>query len=67
MAARLEFWRLPTVIEKVGLSRSEIYRRVADGRFPKPRHYPDSDKTFWLSSDVLLWQLECLGIETVCE
>jgi prophage regulatory protein len=28
--------RLPAVIEKVGLSRSTIYKGVADGTFPKP-------------------------------
>lgn len=67
MASPLEFWRLPVVIQKTGLSKSEIYRRISDGRFPKSRRYPDSDKTFWLSRDVLTWQLETLGIETVCE
>lgn len=67
MATSIEFWRLPTVIEKTGLSKSEIYRRIATNRFPKPRRYPDSDKTFWLSRDVIAWQLETLGIETVCE
>ena len=67
MASQLEFWRLPVVIQKVGLSKSEIYRRVSDGRFPKPRRYPDSDKTFWLSRDVITWQLETLGIESICE
>ena len=66
MASQIEFWRLPTVIEKTGLSKSEIYRRVSDGRFPKPRRYPDSDKTFWLSRDVVEWQLVALGIEDVC-
>ncbi len=56
----VEFWRLPTVVQKVGLSRSEIYRRISDGRFPKPRRYPDSDKSFWLSSEVQAWQMEAL-------
>ena len=63
----MEFWRLPVVMQKVGLSKSEIYRRIAAGTFPKPRRYPDSDKTFWLSRDVLQWQMEVVGIETVCE
>lgn len=67
MATPLEFWRLPTVMEKVGLSKSEIYRRVAEGTFPRPRKYPGSEKTFWLSRDVLTWQLEAIGIESLCE
>lgn len=28
--------RLPTVIERVGLCRSSLYRRVAEGTFPPP-------------------------------
>ena len=30
------FVRLPDVIRHTGLSRSSIYRRVADGAFPAP-------------------------------
>ena len=67
MASPLEFWRLPVVIQKTGLSKSEIYRRAAEGRFPKPRRYPGTDKSFWLNRDVLTWQLETLGIESLCE
>lgn len=62
----MEFWRLNTVTQKIGLSKSEIYRRVAAGKFPKPRRYPDSDKTFWLSSDVIQWQQQVVGLEEVC-
>ena len=29
--------RLPDVIAEVGLSKTEIYRRIRDGRFPKPK------------------------------
>jgi predicted DNA-binding transcriptional regulator AlpA len=67
MASQLEFWRLPTVIERTGLSKSEIYRRIANDRFPKPRKYPDSGKTFWVSRDVTQWQMEVLGMDAVCE
>ena len=28
--------RLPTVKERTGLSRSSIYLRIAENRFPKP-------------------------------
>jgi prophage regulatory protein len=27
--------RLPTVLDRTGLSRSTVYQRVAEGRFPK--------------------------------
>ncbi len=56
-----EFLRLPQVQRAVGLSRSEIYRRIANGDFPAPRRYPDSNKTFWLSTDVVQWQAQVLG------
>lgn len=56
----VEFWRLPKVIEKTGLSKSEIYRRVSDNRFPKARRYPDTGKSFWLSSEVIEWQQQVL-------
>lgn len=65
MRSDVEFWRLPTVMQKVGLSKSEIYRRISDGRFPKSRRYPDSDKTYWVSTEVVEWQQQVLG--TVCE
>jgi prophage regulatory protein len=29
-------WRLPTVETQTGLSKSEIYRRIKLGTFPKP-------------------------------
>jgi predicted DNA-binding transcriptional regulator AlpA len=59
----VEFWPLSTVIQKVGLSRSEIYRRQSDGTFPSSRSYRNSSRRFWLSSDVRRWQAEELGAE----
>lgn len=29
-------WRLPTVEAQTGLSKSEIYRRIKNGSFPRP-------------------------------
>ena len=53
----IEFWRLPTVIAKVGLSKTEIYRRISKGSFPKARPYPGSPgKRFWVSTEVRAWQ-----------
>ena len=28
--------RLPTVLDRTGLSRSTVYQRVTEGRFPRP-------------------------------
>jgi predicted DNA-binding transcriptional regulator AlpA len=60
----IEFWPLDTVITKVGLSRSEIYRRAKDGSFPASRAYKNSTRRFWLSSDVRAWQRsELAGVD----
>lgn len=57
-----EFWRLPIVERKSGLSRSEIYRRVGLGRFPQPRSYKHSNKSFWLASEIRNWQREQVSL-----
>lgn len=61
MTDDIEFWPLPTVLAKTGLSRSEIYRRAKDGSFPGSRAYRDSTRRFWLSSDVRRWQASQLA------
>lgn len=46
--------RLPEVRARVGLSRTEIYRRVANKTFPSPvRLGPRA--TAWLSSEIDDW------------
>ena len=58
----LRFLRLREVREIVGLSKSEIYRRVAEKRFPAPRPYRDTPTIkFWLSTDIDEWQRQQLG------
>ncbi|WP_022687638.1 helix-turn-helix transcriptional regulator [Sphingomonas phyllosphaerae] len=57
-----ELWRLPRVIEVTGLSKTEIYRRVSQGQFPKSRPYKDiPNKRFWISTEVQRWQAEQVG------
>lgn len=56
MAEDVEFWSLDRVMEKVGLSRSEIYRRAKIGTFPASRRYRDSTRCYWLSTEVRTWQ-----------
>lgn len=51
--------RFPAVMALVGLRRSAIYLRVADGRFPQPRHVGRA--TLWLASEISDW------IRRVCE
>lgn len=58
----IEFWPMKLVAKKVGLSQTEIYRRIADGRFPRSRSYADGGKRrFWLSTEVLDWQRDILA------
>lgn len=61
VADDVEFWPLGTVIQKVGLSRSEIYRQVLAGTFPGSRTYRNNPtRKFWVSTDVRHWQAEQL-------
>ncbi len=60
--ANEEFLRMAKVQEKCGLSRAQIYRRIAAGTFPRPRNYRGSNKSvFWLSSEIANWQQEELA------
>ncbi len=48
------FLRLSTVKTRTGLSRSTVYRRVAEGRFPSP--VPLGGRSVgWLESEITNW------------
>ena len=52
--------RLPSVRRRTGLSRSSIYLRISQGRFPKPISL-GARAVGWLESEVtewLNWQIE---------
>lgn len=60
--AEIEFWRLPKVIEAVGLSKTEIYRMIKEGGFPSSRPYPHSaNAKFWLAEDVRCWMTKVVA------
>ena len=51
--------RLPEVMVRVGWKRSEIYRRIASGDFPKPvalgersRAWPENEITAWCEARI---------------
>lgn len=49
-----EVLRLPSVIQKIGLSRSTIYASILEGNFPKPiRLGPRA--VGWLKSEIDVW------------
>ena len=53
------FLRLPQVMQKIGLSRSEIYRRISLGQFPA--QYKIGERTSaWLASEIDAWIAERL-------
>lgn len=46
--------RLPEVLRYTGYSRPTLYRRIADGQFP--RGIKDGRITVWSNREVLAWQ-----------
>lgn len=51
-----------TEVERItGLSRSEIYRRIKDGKFPKPVQV-GSRAVAWTQFSITNWQDECLAV-----
>jgi len=64
MAPDVEFWPMKVVVQKVGLSQAEVYRRVAEGRFPRSRGYADGGvRRFWVSTEVQAWQQSILDAQ----
>lgn len=46
--------RLPEVIARVGIKRSSIYQRMAEGRFPKGRSLGPKS-TVWVEAEIDAW------------
>ena len=49
--------RLPDVTDRTGLSRSTIYLKISDGRFPTPISLGDR-AVGWLESEIEQWILD---------
>ncbi|MEZ5544261.1 MAG: AlpA family phage regulatory protein [Lysobacteraceae bacterium] len=43
------------VERRTGFSRAGIYKRIATGTFPRPRHVPGEKSVRWLASEVDAW------------
>ena len=52
--------RLPEVMKRVGISRSAIYKRMAEGRFPRSRSLGPKCAV-WLEADIDQWIGEVLN------
>ena len=57
MNQKLVFIRMRHLTNLVGLSRSEIYRRVKDGQFPQPIQL-GARAIAWPSDKIEQWQFE---------
>ena len=51
--------RLPEVMERVGLKRSAIYRRMKDGNFPRSRSIGPKC-TVWVEAEIEDWIREII-------
>ena len=55
----VRFLRLPEVKDRVGLSRSQIYRLIQTGDFPTPPKL-SRQVSVWPDGDIVRWQSEAL-------
>ena len=60
LASPLRFIRLPEVRRRTGLSRSTIYRRMGEGRFPRPCHLGERIIA-WVEADIDRWLAETIA------
>lgn len=56
----ISFLRFPQVIERTGLSRSSILRKVENGTFPAPSR-PSERIIAWSSSSIDTWIEDCIA------
>ena len=50
----LTLLKLPEVMRRVGLSRPTVYKRMAQGQFPRPI-YPAKRAPRWRSDEIAAW------------
>jgi prophage regulatory protein len=55
MAVQSRFLRLPAVTDLTGIKRSAIYKRIAEGTFPRPIKLSERCSV-WPEQEVLDWQ-----------
>jgi prophage regulatory protein len=55
MSSQPSLLRLKAVLARCGISRSTLYRLVAEKRFPAPRKIDGAHIVVWLSSEIDEW------------
>lgn len=58
--AQMRLIRLPEVIARVGIKRSTIYQRMAEGRFPRARSLGPKSAV-WVESEIDDWIRSVIG------
>ena len=66
MREGMKFLRMDDLREKVGLSRSQIYKLIADGAFPKQNKVGERISV-WQESEVEEWMVSKINIEEELE
>lgn len=51
MGAQLKLIKIGDVIERIPVSRSQIYNLIAEGEFPKPVHL-GGRSSYWVESEI---------------
>jgi prophage regulatory protein len=55
-ATSLRALRLPQVIDKTNVSRSQIFRMIKNGNFPRSYHLSDTGRiAAWNESEIDIW------------
>ena len=50
-------------LEVCGISKSEVYRRIKDGTFPRSHAFKCNARRFWMSHEIKAWQQSQLDHE----
>ncbi len=57
----MKFLRLTEVRNRVPFGRATIYRKIAEGKFPKPYDMGGGRAVAWLESDIDAWIEACVN------
>ena len=58
-----QFLRLKEVQARTGLSRSSIYLRINESRFPRPVPLGSPHTVGWIADEILAWQQEQIRVQ----
>ena len=62
---KLVFLRIREIELRTGLSRSTIYKKMAEGTFPRPEAQVGTRGVRWIERDITKWMQSCLRAQRV--